>query len=60
MNGSGSGFDSAKRLVEMLLEGLEEEAVVLGVGVAGLVNVVERGVDPRRGELQPVLKQKEK
>ena len=60
MNGSGSGFDSAQRLVEMLLEGLEEEAVVLGVGVAGLVNVVERGVDPRRGELQPVLKQKEK
>ena len=49
MNGSGSGFDSAQRLVEMLLEGLEEEAVVLGVGVAGLVNVVERGVDPRRG-----------
>ena len=60
MNGSGSGFDTAQRLVEMLLEGLEEEAVVLGVGVAGLVNVVERGVDPRRGELQPVLKQKEK
>ena len=39
----------------MLLEGLQEELLVFGVGVAGVVYVVVRGVDPRRGKFHSVL-----
>ena len=40
----------------MLLERLQEELLVFGVRVARVVDVVVRGVDPRRRELHPVLK----
>ena len=43
-------------VLEVLLESLQEELLVFGVRVACVVDVVVRGVDPRRRELHPVLK----
>ena len=43
-------------VLEVLLESLQEELLVFGVRVARVVDVVVRGVDPRRRELHPVLK----
>ena len=42
----------------MFLECLEEQFVIFGVRIAGVVNVVIRGVDPGRRKLQAVLEQK--
>lgn len=38
----------------MFLECLEEQFVIFGVRIAGVVNVVIRRVDPRRRKLQAV------
>ena len=42
-------------MLEVLLEGLQEKLLVFGVGVACVVYVVVRGVDPRRGKLHSIL-----
>ena len=49
---SGAGF---LRMLEVLLEGLQEELLVFGVGVACVVYVVIWGVDSRWGKLHSVL-----
>ena len=59
--GAGAGAvlgPAAARVVVVLLECLEEQFVIFGVGVTRVVNMVVGRVDPRRGELQPVLKKK--
>jgi hypothetical protein len=40
----------------MLLEGLQEELVISGVGIAAVVYLVVGGVDFGRGKFLPVLK----
>ena len=47
---------AAARVVVMFLECLEEQFIIFGVRIAGVVNVVIRGVDPGRRKLQTVLK----
>ena len=44
------------RMIKVLLECLQEELLIFGVGVACVVYVVVWGVDPRRGKLHSVLK----
>ena len=52
----GGPRSAAARVVVMFLECLEEQFVIFGVRIAGVVNVVIRGVDPGRRKLQAVLK----
>ena len=45
---------------EVFLKGLQEELVVPGIGVAAVVYFVERSVDLGRGELLPILRNRNK
>ena len=56
---SGPG-PAAARVVVMFLECLEEQFIIFGVRIAGVVNVVIRRVDPGRRKLQTVLKYNKK